>query len=89
VKTPRGIEWRRELPTSFLKRRTWRLGPTFGPPTSRFACTTPRTFRFSVGVRFWRSGDNHEGHEGCEDHENPFRVFVIFAAFVAFVVDRF
>ena len=30
----------------------WRLGPTFGQPTSRFAYTTPRTFRFSVGVRF-------------------------------------
>ena len=30
----------------------WRLGPTFGQATSRFAYTTPRTFRFSVGVRF-------------------------------------
>ena len=30
----------------------WRLGPTFGQPTSRFAYTSPRTFRFSVGVRF-------------------------------------
>jgi outer membrane receptor protein involved in Fe transport len=30
----------------------WRLGPTFGQATSRFAYTTPRTFRLSVGVRF-------------------------------------
>ena len=30
----------------------WQLGPTFGQPTSRFAYTTPRTFRFSAGVRF-------------------------------------
>jgi hypothetical protein len=30
----------------------WALGPTFGQPVSRFAYTTPRAFRFSVGVRF-------------------------------------
>lgn len=30
----------------------WRLGPTFGQAASRFAYTTPRTFRFSFGVRF-------------------------------------
>jgi Carboxypeptidase regulatory-like domain/TonB dependent receptor-like, beta-barrel/TonB-dependent Receptor Plug Domain len=30
----------------------WNLGPTFGQPVSRFAYTSPRTFRFNVGVRF-------------------------------------
>jgi hypothetical protein len=30
----------------------WALGPTFGQAVSRFAYTSPRTFRFSVGVRF-------------------------------------
>jgi hypothetical protein len=30
----------------------WALGPTFGQASSRFAYTTPRTFRFSVGARF-------------------------------------
>ena len=30
----------------------WRKGSRFGEPVSRFAYTTPRTFRFSVGVRF-------------------------------------
>jgi hypothetical protein len=30
----------------------WRFGPTFGQATSRFAYTSPRTFRFNVGVRF-------------------------------------
>jgi hypothetical protein len=30
----------------------WRLGPTFGQAISRFAYTTPRTFRFNFGVRF-------------------------------------
>jgi hypothetical protein len=30
----------------------WRRGPLFGQPTNRFAYTTPRTFRFNVGVRF-------------------------------------
>ena len=30
----------------------WQKGDQFGEATSRFAYTTPRTFRFSVGVRF-------------------------------------
>jgi len=30
----------------------WALSPTFGTPTSRFAYTSPRTFRFNMGVRF-------------------------------------
>jgi hypothetical protein len=30
----------------------YRLGPTFGQATSRFAYTSPRTFRFNLGVRF-------------------------------------
>jgi outer membrane receptor for ferrienterochelin and colicin len=30
----------------------WRLGPQFGQASSRFAYTTPRTFRFSAGIRF-------------------------------------
>jgi hypothetical protein len=30
----------------------WNLSPTFGQPTSRFAYTSPRTFRFNMGVRF-------------------------------------
>jgi hypothetical protein len=30
----------------------WRLAPNFGTPTNRFAYTSPRTFRFSVGIRF-------------------------------------
>jgi len=30
----------------------WGRGPKFGQPTSAGAYTTPRTFRFSVGVRF-------------------------------------
>jgi hypothetical protein len=30
----------------------WNLGPTFGQPVSRFAYTSPRTFRFNLGVRF-------------------------------------
>lgn len=30
----------------------WNLGPTFGRAVNRFAYTSPRTFRFSVGVRF-------------------------------------
>jgi len=30
----------------------WNLSPTFGTPASRFAFTSPRTFRFNFGVRF-------------------------------------
>jgi hypothetical protein len=30
----------------------WRKGPTFGQPLSRFAFQTPRTYQFSVGIRF-------------------------------------
>ncbi len=30
----------------------WRRGPVFGQPTSRFAYQTPRTFSFSLGLRF-------------------------------------
>jgi outer membrane receptor for ferrienterochelin and colicin len=30
----------------------WRKGPTFGQPANRFAYTSPRTFRFNLGVRF-------------------------------------
>ena len=30
----------------------WRLAPNFGAPATRFAYTSPRLFRFSVGVRF-------------------------------------
>lgn len=30
----------------------WRKGPTFGQPLSRFAYQTPRTYQFSVGIRF-------------------------------------
>jgi hypothetical protein len=30
----------------------WNLGPTFGTAVSRFAYTSPRTFRFNFGVRF-------------------------------------
>jgi hypothetical protein len=30
----------------------WNLNPTFGTPASRFAYTSPRTFRFNFGVRF-------------------------------------
>jgi len=33
----------------------WRKGvgpPAFGAPTSRFAYQTPRTFQFSLGLRF-------------------------------------
>jgi hypothetical protein len=30
----------------------WRKGTTFGQPLSRFAYQTPRTYQFSVGVRF-------------------------------------
>lgn len=30
----------------------WRKGASFGQPTSRFAYQTPRTYQFSVGVRF-------------------------------------
>jgi hypothetical protein len=30
----------------------WRKAPTFGQPLSRFAYQTPRTFQFSLGVRF-------------------------------------
>jgi outer membrane receptor for ferrienterochelin and colicin len=30
----------------------WNLGPTFGQAASRFAYTSPRTFRFNLGVRF-------------------------------------
>ena len=30
----------------------YRLGPTFGQAASRFAYTSPRTFRFNIGVRF-------------------------------------
>ena len=30
----------------------WRFSPTFGQALSRFAYTTPRTFRFSIGLRF-------------------------------------
>jgi hypothetical protein len=30
----------------------WRLAPNFGTAASRFAYTSPRTFRFNVGVRF-------------------------------------
>lgn len=35
-----------------LKGVHWTEGPSFGKPTRRFAYTTPRTLRFSVGVRF-------------------------------------
>jgi hypothetical protein len=30
----------------------WRLAPNFGTAANRFAYTSPRTFRFSLGVRF-------------------------------------
>jgi hypothetical protein len=30
----------------------WNLGPTFGQAVSRFAYTSPRTFRFNLGLRF-------------------------------------
>ena len=30
----------------------WNLNPTFGTPANRFAYTSPRTFRFNLGVRF-------------------------------------
>jgi hypothetical protein len=30
----------------------WRLAPNFGTAASRFAYTSPRTFRFNIGVRF-------------------------------------
>jgi hypothetical protein len=30
----------------------WNLNPTFGTPSSRFAYTSPRTFRFNFGVKF-------------------------------------
>jgi outer membrane receptor for ferrienterochelin and colicin len=30
----------------------WRRGPTFGQPANRFAYTSPRTFRFNLGIRF-------------------------------------
>jgi hypothetical protein len=30
----------------------WRKGPNFGQPLSRFAYQTPRTYQFSMGVRF-------------------------------------
>jgi hypothetical protein len=30
----------------------WRYGPTFGQPLNRFAYQTPRTYQFSVGIRF-------------------------------------
>jgi hypothetical protein len=30
----------------------WNLNPTFGTAASRFAYTSPRTFRFNLGVRF-------------------------------------
>ena len=30
----------------------WRKGATFGQATSRFAYQTPRTYQFSVGLRF-------------------------------------
>jgi hypothetical protein len=30
----------------------WNLSPTFGQAASRFAYTSPRTFRFNLGVRF-------------------------------------
>jgi hypothetical protein len=30
----------------------WRLAPNFGTAASRYAYTSPRTFRFNVGVRF-------------------------------------
>ena len=30
----------------------WNLNPTFGTPASRFAYTSPRTFRFNFGIKF-------------------------------------
>jgi len=30
----------------------WDYGPNFGKPLNRFAYTTPRTLRISLGVRF-------------------------------------
>ena len=30
----------------------WNLSPTFGTAVSRFAYTSPRTFRFNFGVKF-------------------------------------
>jgi outer membrane receptor for ferrienterochelin and colicin len=30
----------------------WQYGPIFGQPTSQFAFQTPRTYRFSLGVKF-------------------------------------
>ena len=38
--------------TTPVEEENWRLGPTFGQAASRFAYTTPRTFRFNFGVRF-------------------------------------
>ncbi|RPI52706.1 MAG: TonB-dependent receptor [Acidobacteria bacterium] len=38
--------------TQPIENTHWQKAPTFGQAASRFAFTSPRTFRFSVGVRF-------------------------------------
>ncbi len=38
--------------TTPVKGVNWQLGPTFGKPTSQSAYQLPRTYRFSVGVKF-------------------------------------
>ena len=49
----------------------WRKAPTFGTPLSRYAYQTPRTFQFSLGVRFsfgrrpGTAGDPAPGNPGA------------------------
>ena len=38
--------------TQPIENTHWQKAPNFGQASSRFGFTTPRTFRFSVGLRF-------------------------------------
>jgi hypothetical protein len=47
-----GLQAFNPFTTTPVENVNWKLGPTFGQAANRFAYTSPRTFRFSIGVRF-------------------------------------
>ena len=52
VSTPARFAAFNPFTTTPVRGANWDLGPTFGQAVSRFAYTTPQSYRFSFGVRF-------------------------------------
>ena len=51
-RTPATLQPFNPFTTTPVQGVNWNLSPTFGTPASRFAYTSPRTFRFNFGVKF-------------------------------------